>query len=207
MRTQGVDPLDVTGDHVRFYSAALLADGKSSANVGRASSVFRGKYLQFAKHGLMPWDQVRDIQTVGSPRVDKRSMPALSEVEARKLLHESDTSTLMGLPDHALLFAFFKTACRCAAIANACVGHIERANTNWYFVVREKGRSGHKRRQRKALLEATGPVFRYIEVAGIGGDVEGPLFRPVSNDRRTFARRLLTGRTILHAVKKIHPPS
>ena len=57
--------------------------------------------------------QVRDLQAVTSPRVDKNTTPALSEVEAKKLLHAPDRSTLRGLRDHAMLFAFFKTASRC----------------------------------------------------------------------------------------------
>lgn len=201
MRNQGIDPLSVTGDDLRIYRAALLAAGKSTATVGRVLSVLRGTYQQFGKRGIVRWDQVQDIQAVESPRVDRNTTPALSEQEAVRLLHMPDTSTIIGLRDHALLFTFFKTACRCAAVANACVGHIERTDTDYYLAVWEKGRGG-KKRQRKALLEAAPAIRSYIAAAGIVEDIDGPLFRPVAKDRRTLMRKHLTSRSILGIVKK-----
>jgi len=194
----GIDPLEVTGDDVRIYKEALSQTGASSATVARRLSVLRGTYQQFGKHGLMHWDQVRDIQAVTSPRVEKNTTPALSEAEAKRLLHAPDTTTIVGLRDHAMLFCFFITACRCSAIANACVGHIERTDTNYYLLVTEKG----KKKQRKALLEAAGPLLRYVEAAEIAEDREGPLFRPVAKDRRTPERRLMHRTTIWNIVKK-----
>lgn len=201
MQKQGVDPLSVTGDDLRIYRAALLAAGKSTATVGRVLSVLRGTYQQFGKRGLVRWDQVQDIQAVESPRVDRNTTPALSEQEAVRLLHMPDTTTITGLRDHALLFAFFKTACRCAAIANACVGHLERTDTDYYLVVWEKGRGG-KKRQRKALLEAAPAIRSYLAATDIADDLDGPLFRPVAKDRRTLIRKHLTPRSILAIVKK-----
>lgn len=201
MRNHGVDPLSVTGDDLRIYRAALLAAGKSTATVGRVLSVLRGTYQQFGKRGLIRWDQVQDIQAVESPRVDRNTTPALSEQEAVRLLHMPDTRTIVGLRDHALLFAFFKTACRCAAVANACVGHLERTDTDYYLVVWEKGRGG-KKRQRKALLEAAPAIRSYVAAADIVDDFDGPLFRPVAKDRRTLLRKHLTARSILAIVKK-----
>jgi len=201
MGKQGIDPLSVRGDDLRIYRAALLDAGKSSASVGRVLSVLRGAYQQFGKRGLVQWNQVQDIQAVESPRVDRNTTPALSEQEAVRLLHMPDTSTIVGLRDHALLFTFFKTACRCAAVADARVGHIERTDTDYYLVVWEKGRGG-KKRQRKALLDAAPAIRSYIAAAGIVDDIDGPLFRPMAKDRRTLLRKHLTPRAILAIVKK-----
>lgn len=198
MRSVGIDPLDATGDDIRVYKAALQQSGKSSASIAHTLSVLRGTYEQFGVRKLVAWDRVRDIQAVTSPRVEKNSTPALSELEARKLLHAPDTSTLVGLRDHAMLFVFFKTACRCSAVANADVGHLERTDTDYYLLVREKG----NKRQRKALLEAAPAVLRYIDVAGIRDDLSGPLFRPIDKDRKTILRKHLDRRTIWHIVKK-----
>src|SRR3982751_1742452 len=41
MQAQGVDPLHVTPDHVRFYKRALLEAGKTSATVARRLSHLR----------------------------------------------------------------------------------------------------------------------------------------------------------------------
>jgi hypothetical protein len=67
MRQRRIDPLQVTGDDLRLYKAALLAAGQTTATVARALSVLRGTYQQFGKRGLLPWEDVRDIQSVESP--------------------------------------------------------------------------------------------------------------------------------------------
>lgn len=107
MRNQGIDPLQVTGDDLRMYKAALLAAGKSRTTVARALSVLRGTYEQFGKKRLIAWERVRDIQAVESPRVEKNTTPCLSQQEAIKLLHAPDRGTLIGKRDHALLFSYF----------------------------------------------------------------------------------------------------
>ena len=173
MRERSIDPLEVTGDDLRVYKAALLAAGHKSATVARTLSVLRGTYQQFGKRGLIPWERVRDIQSVESPRVEKNTTPCLSQQEAVKLLHAPNKATMAGLRDYAMLFVYFKTAARCSAIRNARIGDIERTDFEWYLVVREKG----GKTQRKALLEAAPAVLGYLDVAGIRDDVDGPLFR------------------------------
>jgi len=198
LANHNLDPLRVTGDDVRIYKEGLRQVGVSSATIARRLSVLRGTYQQFGKHGLIDWNQVRDIQAVTSPRVEKNTTPVMSEAEAKRLLHAPDTTTIVGLRDHAMLFCFFITACRCSAIANACVGNIERTDTNYYLLVTEKG----KKKQRKALLEAAGPLLRYLDAAEIADDRDGPLFRPVAKDRRTLERRHMHRTTIWNIVKK-----
>lgn len=198
MRERGIDPLAVTGDDLRLYKAALLAAGQTTATVARALSVLRGTYQQFGKRGLIPWERVRDIQSVESPRVEKNTTPCLSQQEAIALLHAPDTAIATGLRDHALLFVYFKTAARCSAVRNARVGDIERTDFEWYLVVREKG----GRTQRKALLEAAPAVLNYMDEAGIRQDLDGPLFRPVAKDRTTFLRKFLDRSAIWEVVKR-----
>lgn len=176
----------------------MQAAGDSSATIARRLSVLRGTYEQFAKRGLLKWEAVKDIQSVESPRVEKNSTPALSEVEARRLLHAPNKSTLLGIRDHALLFTFFKTACRCSAIVNANVGDIERTDTDYYLAVTEKG----GKRQRKTLLEAAPAVLAWIECAGIRDDLDGPLFRPLAKNRETVVRDYLDRRSVWVIVRK-----
>ncbi|TXT36022.1 MAG: Phage integrase:Phage integrase N-terminal SAM-like [Planctomycetota bacterium] len=198
MRGMGVDPFRVTGDHVRIYKEALQQAKAAPSTIGRMLSVIRGTYRQFAAKGLVDHDTAADIQAVGAPRVTKNTTPALSEIEAKRLLHAPDTTTVVGVRDFAMLFTFFVTACRVSAIAKANVGDLERTDTNWYLVVTEKG----NKRQRKSLLQSANSLLRFLECAGINGDPEGPLFRPLAKDRRTFLRRHMTQRAMLCLVKK-----
>lgn len=198
MRERNIDPLEVAGDDLRIYKAALLAADHKTATVARTLSVLRGTYQQFGKRGLVPWERVRDVQSVESPRVEKNTTPCLSQQEAIKLLHAPNRATMVGLRDYAMLFVYFKTAARCSAIRNARIGDIERTDFEWYLVVREKG----GKTQRKALLEAAPAVLGYLDVAGIRDDLDGPLFRPVAKDRRTLLRKHLDRSAIWEAVKR-----
>jgi len=199
MQEQGVHPYDATGDHVRLYKEALTEAGLQAASIARTLSVIRGVYQQFGKKGLVPWDRVGDIQAVASPRVEKNTTPSLSEDEACRLLHAPDENTVIGIRDHAILFTYFKTACRFAAIANSRVGDLERTDTDWFIVVREKG----KKRRRLPLLEAASPILRWLEVAGIAfSDAEHPLSCPLDRDRRTPKRRPISQQSMLAIVKR-----
>lgn len=178
----GVQPFDVTGDHVRIYKEGMVQAGRRPATIARALSVMRGTYEQFGKKGLVPWNLVGDIQAVTSPRVDKNTTPGMSEQEACRLLHAPDTETVLGLRDFALLFMYFKTACRSRAIARAKVGDLEQTDFDWHIVVTEKG----SKRQRKPLLEAAPPLFRWLERRGTtADDPEAPLFSALATDKRT----------------------
>jgi len=115
----GTHPYEVTGDHVRLYKEALVQAGKRPASIARALSVVRGTYEQFGKKGLVPWNQVGDIQAVTAPHVEKNTTPMIGEEDACRMLHAPDTETVIGCRDHALLFTYFKTACRSSAIARA----------------------------------------------------------------------------------------
>ena len=72
------------------------------------------------------------------------------------------------------------------------------ADMDYYLVVKEKGR----KTQRKSLLEASPALLEYIEAARIRGDLEGPLFRPLNKDRKTYQRKHLQRQDIWKIVKK-----
>jgi site-specific recombinase XerD len=107
MREQGIDPMYFTGDALRIYKAALQSAGLTSATIAPWLSVLRGACEQFAKIEFISWENVRDIQSVESPCVERNTTPALSEVETNQLLHSADLSTLQGIRDHAMLFVLF----------------------------------------------------------------------------------------------------
>ena len=194
----GLHPLSVTGDDIRIFRGALQQAKMSPATIAKQLSVIRGMYRQFGKRGLMDWETVQDIQAVESPHVAKNSTPILTESEAKKLLHQPETNTLIGVRDHALLFVFFKTACRVSALASATIRSIERSDHEYYLVVEEKG----GRQQRKALLESSQALFRYLEFGGLLGEPsDTPLFRPIAKDRKSLVSKHLTRRAILNRIK------
>src|SRR5262249_55137522 len=83
-------------------------------------------------------------------------------------------------------------------VVAARVGDLETDGVEHYLHVTEK----RGKRARKILLDAAGAVRAYVERAGIGGDREGPLFRPVRPDGKTLVRRHLERKTPWRLVKK-----
>ena len=198
MEIQGVDPLQVTADHVKCYKRALLEAGMRSATVARRLSVLRGTYHQLAAKGLIAWETAQDIGVVKAPAVQKNSTPSLTERQAITLLEAIPTDTLQGIRDLALMNVFFITGCRVSAIVHACVGHLESDGVEHYLHVTEK----RNKKRRKILLDAARPLRAYLERAGIGDDQEGPLFRPMKPDGTGLERRHLDRKTPWRLVKK-----
>jgi site-specific recombinase XerD len=140
----------------------------------------------------------QDIAAIKAPPVQKNSTPALTSKQAVALLEAVPTDTLQGVRDLAMLSVFFITGCRVSAIVGACVGHLETDGVEHYLNVTEK--RGKKRR--KILLDAARAVKAYLERGGIAGDVEGPLFRPLSPNELSLVRRHLDRKTPWRLVKK-----
>ena len=126
MQAQGVDPLQVTADHVKCYKRALLEAGMKSATVARRLSVLRGTYHQLAAKGLIAWETAQDIAAVKAPAVQKNSTPSLTERQAISLLEAIPTETLQGIRDLALMSVFFITGCRVSAIVRCLLSGTSR---------------------------------------------------------------------------------
>src|SRR4051794_19158789 len=198
MQAQGVDPLHVTADHVKFYKRALLEVGKTSATVARRLSVLRGTYHQLAAKGLISWETAQDIAAVKAPGVQKNATPSLTQKQAIALLEAIPSDTLQGLRDLAMMSVFFLTGCRVSAVTGACVGHLETDGVEHFLHVTEK----RNKKRRKILLDAARPVLAYVRRAGIAEDKEGPLFRPMTPDASRLIRRNMDRKTPWRLVKK-----
>ncbi len=198
MEAQGIDPLQVTADHVKLYKRAMLEAGLSKATVARRLSVIRGTYRQLAAKELVAWETAQDIAAIQAPAVTKNATPSLTQKQAVALLEAIPTDTLQGLRDLALMSVFFITGCRVSAVVGARVGDLEHDGVEHYLHVTEK----RDKRRRKILLDAARAVRAYVERAGIGEDREGALFRPLSPDGLVLVRRHLDRKTPWRLVKK-----
>jgi integrase/recombinase XerD len=140
----------------------------------------------------------QDIAAIKAPGVQKNSTPSLTQRQAIALLEAIPTNTRQGIRDLALMSVFFLTGCRVSAVTAACVGHLESDGVDHYLHVTEK----RAKKRRKILLDAARPVRVYLDLAGIGDDKEGPLFRPLTPDGSGFERRHLDRKTPWRLVKK-----
>src|SRR5262245_9561291 len=163
----------------------------SKATIARRLSVLRGTYRELAAKRLLPCETAQYIAAISAPKVQKNATPALTQRQAVSLLEAIPTGTLHGVRDFALMSVFFLTGCWVSAVVAARVGDLESDGVEHYLLVTEK----RGKRARKILLDAAGAVRAYVERAGIGGDREGPLFRPVRPDGKTLVRRHLERKT------------
>jgi site-specific recombinase XerD len=197
MQAQGVTPLEVTADHVKFYKRALHEAAMTTATIARRLSVLRGVYQQLAAKGLVSWETAQDIAAVKASGVQKNSTPSLTQRQAVSLLEAILTDTLQGIRDLAMMSVFFLTGCRVLAVIGACVGHLETDGVEHFLHVTEK----LNKKRRKILLDAARPVLAYVRRAGIAEDKEGPLFRPLTPDAAHLIRRHLDRKTPWRLVK------
>ena len=198
MNQLGVAAVDATADHVKIYKAALVKAGIRPATIARRLSVIRGTYQQFAEKGIVDWQCSLDIQAVKAPPVKKNTTPALTQKQAIALLESIPTKSLQGIRDLAMLQTFFITGCRVSALLKARVGDLEFDGVEHYLHVIEK----RNKETRKILLDAARPIMRYVEIAGISDDRDGPLFRPFGPDRMRLERRHMDRKTPWRLVRK-----
>jgi integrase/recombinase XerD len=106
---------------------------------------------------------------------------AFSQADARKLLDLPDEKTLEGLRDRAILAVGLQVGLRRAEIASLSVEDLHRnRGYDSLRVIRKGGRHD-------ALAIHPNTVKRlkdYLEAAGHADDLDGPLFRPLSHNRK-----------------------
>lgn len=189
---------EVIADDVKVYKAFLIKSGVRPATVARKLSVIRGAYRQFADKGFVDWPIAQGISAVKAPPVKKNSTPALTQQQAMSLLAAIPLDSIQGLRDLAMLQTFFITGCRVSAICGARVGDLEFDGAEYYLHVTEK----RGKESRKILLDVAQAVLAYVQVANIGEDKQGPLFRPMNHGATTFIARHMHRQTPWRLVKK-----
>jgi integrase/recombinase XerD len=131
---------------------------------------------------------------------DEGSTLAFSKTQARKVLHAPAEDTVAGLRDRAILSVGLQVGLRRAEIAALKVGDLHQ--NRGYDSLRVLRKGG--RRDALAINPQTAARLRaYLEAAGHGSDVDGPLFRPLKhNGKRQEERRGMDPDAIDRVVRK-----
>jgi integrase/recombinase XerD len=114
------------------------------------------------------------------------STQALGDAPARKLLEAPPGDTLKGVRDRAILAPCSITACAARSCAGCGSGTCRAARGVMHFRVRGK-------RGKTRFVPVHAMAQRLIEeyLAGHGADAAGPVFRPVTNNRKGEVDRAL----------------
>ncbi len=198
MQRHGKGLLDVKADDIKIYKRSLTQAGYRPAAVASKLWAIRTAYRQWAHEGYVSWESARAIEAVEAPKVEKNTTPALTQDEANALLKAIPQDTLKGVRDLAMMSTYFTTAYRASAVVRARVGDLEVRGGDVYLHAVEK----RDRETRKNLFQAADAVQAYIEVAKISGDIDGPLFRPLTPDGSGYARRQMDRKVPWRMVKQ-----
>jgi site-specific recombinase XerD len=169
------------------------------STVRRRMSALSSLFKHLVRHGHTAKNPVTEIERPAINR-DEGTTLAFAKQDARKLLDLPDAESLEGLRDRAILSVGLQVGLRRAEIAALKVGDLHQ--NRGYDSLRVTRKGG--RRDALAINPQTAARLRaYLEHAGHGDDMEGPLFRPLShNGKQTLRRRAMSPDAIDRVVRR-----
>lgn len=172
------------------WRRSLEEAGLKPSTIRRKLAALSSLFAHLIAHQAATANPFRDVKR---PRVNRRqgSTPAFSIKEARAILDAPDPETLRGLRDRALFSVGFQAGPRRASIERLRVRDFGRDSGYDTLRFQIKGGTAHT----VALHPQTGQRIRaYLEAAGHGADVAGPLFRPIVG--KVSLRKPLSGQSV-----------
>jgi integrase/recombinase XerD len=171
----------------------------ASSTIRRRLAALSSLYKHLVRHDHAARNPVREVERPAINR-DEGATAAFSKAQARKLLDLPGEDTIAGLRDRAILSVGLQVGLRRAEIAALTVGDLHQ--NRGYDSLRVMRKGG--RRDALAINPQTAARLRaYLEKAGHGADVDGPLFRPLKhNGKRREERRGMDPDAIDRVVRK-----
>ncbi len=158
-------------------------EGAAPSTIRRRMAALSSLFKHLVRHGVAARNPVADVTR---PRINREegSTAAFSKAQARRLLDAPPADTLAGLRDRAILSVGLQVGLRRAEIAALKVGDLhENRGFDALRVIRKGGR-------REALAinpQAAQRIRAYLEHAGHGDQLDGPLFRPLRGNAKPLA--------------------
>jgi integrase/recombinase XerD len=154
-------------------------EGKEATTVRRRLAALSSLFAHLVKFGVVEINPVRDVER---PVVNRREgmTLAFSQKQARRILDTPKENTVLGLRDRAILSVGLQVGFHRAEIASLKVSDFhENRGFDSLRVVRKGGKKGSL-----AINPQTAQRIKdYLEKAGHKDDLDGPLFRPVRDNR------------------------
>jgi integrase/recombinase XerD len=168
------------------------------STVRRRLAALSSLFKHLVRHGEAARNPVAEIERPAINR-DEGTTLAFAKAQARNMLDAPAEVTVAGLRDRALLSVGLQVGLRRAEIAALKVGDLHQNRGYDSLRVRKGGR-----RDALAINPQTAARLRaYLELAGHGDDMDGPLFRPVRpNGKRQDERRPMHPDAIDRVVRK-----
>lgn len=186
----------VTRAHVIAWRKDLEGRGLSDSTIRRKLSALASFFDALCERNAVRDDPVHGVER---PKASSHEglTPALSDAQARRLLNAPPADTLKGKRDRAILSTLAHHALRRAELCSLRVKDVQQRHGLVHL--RVHGKRG-KIRFIPMHQEAQRVVTEYLEAAGHGQDLEGPLFRPVKNNTTKKLRKTISPRSVLRDV-------
>jgi integrase/recombinase XerD len=178
--------------HVIAWRAQLEARELSAPTIRRKLSALSSLFDYLCERNAVagnPVDGVKRPMANGN----EGSTPALSDAQARRLLDAPAEETLKGVRDRAILATLLYHGLRREELCGLRVKDIQSREGVKHFKVK-----GKRDKIRYVPLHplAQRLIENYVLLAGHGEDLNGPIFRPVSNNRTGELARALNPNSI-----------
>jgi site-specific recombinase XerD len=174
-------------------------DKAAASTIRRRLSALSSLMKHLTRYGHLSKNHVAEVERPNINREEGTTL-AFSTIQARKILDNPDPNTIEGLRDRAILSVGLQVGFRRAEIAALEVGDLHQ--NRGYDSLRITRKGG--RRDALAIHpQAATRIRAYLEAAGHGGDLDGPLFRPLSKNRkRQESRRAMHPDAIDRVLRK-----
>ena len=155
-------------------------DKSASSTIRRRLAALSSLMKHLTRHGHLGKNHVAEVDRPAINR-DEGTTLAFSKADARRILDHPVEDTVEGLRNRAILSVGLQVGLRRAEIAALAVEDLhQNRGYDSLRVVRKGGR-----RDALAIHPQTAQRIRaYLELAGHGDDLDGPLFRPLSRNRK-----------------------
>lgn len=207
-------PLEVTHSHTIAYKEYLSTTlsprtGRlySQSTINLRLSALSSFFTHAMQHGLVDHNPVDDVTRKHVKPYGKATHLNIERGEHRLFLDQTDTDTLQGKRDYALLLLLLTTGVRVSVVSNAYIDDIEQRGSEWVLVYQQKGGETDA-----ARITAIMPVIEdYLIARDVSlAEVDLPLFVATPRGQQIIDRtghtadsiRPLTTTTINNLVRK-----
>jgi integrase/recombinase XerD len=189
----------VTRAHVIAWRKDMEARKLSPASIRRKLSALSSLFDYLCERNAVAGNPVDGVKRPVA-NGNEGSTPALGDAQARKLLDAPPADTLKGVRDRAILATLIYHGVRREELCSLRVKDMQTRQGVLHFRIRGKR---EKIRFIPVHAMAQRLIGDYLALSGHGGDPDGALFRPVTNNRTgTLDRHLDPGSLYRNIVVK-----
>jgi integrase/recombinase XerD len=192
------DMREVTRAHVIAWRDQLSARELSPATIRRKLSAISSLFDYLCEKNAVTHNPVNGVKRPAA-NSNEGSTPALGDDQARRLLEAPPEDTLKGKRDRAILATLLYHGLRREELCKLKVKDIQSREGVMHFRVQGK----RDKIRFVPVNPMTGRLINgYLDEAGHKGDLKGPLFRPVRNNRTGELNRPLDPNSIYRNIVK-----